>query len=89
MPRTGNVLVFYGSAGVVTDTSLSWEQVLRQRSSVDRGTRIREFTRGQESECVFDIELRGERSNQIRWAVYGGARVDCFGVETPRKEALR
>ena len=80
MPQTGNVLVFYGSAAVVTDTSLGWEDVLGQRSSVNRGTRVREFTRSQPAECVFDIELRDESRNQIRWAIYGGARINTLGV---------
>ena len=75
MPKTGNVLVFYGSAAVVTDTSLGWDEVLGQRSSVQRGTRVREFTRSQPAECVFDIELRDESENQIRWGIYGGARI--------------
>ena len=84
MPKTGNVLVFYGSAAVVTDTSLGWDEVLGQRSSVQRGTRVREFTRSQPAECVFDIELRDESENQIRWGIYGGARITLGAKSSQR-----
>ena len=84
MPQTGNVLVFYGSAAVVTDTALGWNDVLGQRSVVDRGTRVREFTRSQPAECVFDIELRDTSPNQIRWAIYGGARINTLGARDTR-----
>lgn len=82
MPQTGNVLVFYGSAAVVTDKSLRWENVLGARSVVNRGTHVREFTRTQPAECVFDIELRDESENQIRWAIYGGARINTLGDDS-------
>ena len=84
LPQTGNVLVFYGSAAVVTDTTLGWDDVLGQRSVVDRGTRVREFTRSQPAECVFDIELRDESENQIRWGIYGGARVTLGAISSQR-----
>ena len=89
MPDSGNVLVFYGSSAVVTDTSLLWDHVLGQRSAVRRGTRVREFTRGTPAECVWDIEVRDESENQIRWAIYGGARVKYFGQPKARDEQTK
>ncbi|MEM0925278.1 MAG: aryl-sulfate sulfotransferase [Planctomycetota bacterium] len=84
MKKTGNVLVFYGSAAVVTDTTLRWDDVLGNRSVVNRGTRVREFTRTRPAECIFDIELRDEsEDNQIRWGIYGGARVSLGAVPLP------
>lgn len=37
-PQTGNVLVFYGSAATVTDTSLAWNNVMGPGGRRDRGT---------------------------------------------------
>ncbi len=79
MPQTGNVLVFYGSAAVVTDMELAWDDVLGQGSQVRRGTRVREFTGTNPSECVWDIEVRDPSGAQIRWAIYGGARINNLG----------
>ncbi|MDE0626448.1 MAG: aryl-sulfate sulfotransferase [Bryobacterales bacterium] len=84
MPITGNVLLFYGSAAVVTDSSLTWEQVLAPGGSTDRGTRIREFTRTNPSEIVWDIDIYDHSDNQVRWGIYGGARIAQFGSGTER-----
>ena len=79
MPTTGNVLLFYGSAAVVTDMSLDWDDVLAPGGSTDRGTRIREFTRTVPSEIVWDIDIYDASENQVRWGIYGGARITQFG----------
>ena len=79
MPTTGNVLLFYGSAAVVTDMSLDWDDVLAPGGSTDRGTRIREFTRTVPSEIVWDIDIYDASENQVRWGIYGGARIPRFG----------
>lgn len=80
MPATGNVLLFYGSAAVVTDMSLDWEDVLGPGGGTDRGTRIREFTGTDPSEIVWDIDIYDSSENQVRWGIYGGARVARFGA---------
>ena len=84
MPQTGNVLVFYGSSAVVTDTSLRWDQVLGNRTTIKRGTRVREFTRSRPADCVFDIELRDENEKQIQWGIYGGARITLGATSSQR-----
>lgn len=80
MPATGNVLLFYGSAAVVTDMSLDWEEVLGPGGGTDRGTRIREFTGTDPSEIVWDIDIYDSSENQVRWGIYGGARIAQFGA---------
>lgn len=80
MPTTGNVLLFYGSAAVVTDMSLDWEDVLAPGGGQDRGTRIREFTGTDPSEVVWDIDIYDSSENQVRWGIYGGARITQFGA---------
>ena len=80
MPTTGNVLLFYGSAAVVTDMTLNWEDVLAPGGGTDRGTRIREFTRTDPSEVVWDIDIYDSSENQVRWGIYGGARIAQFGA---------
>ena len=80
MPTTGNVLLFYGSAAVVTDMSLDWEDVLAPGGGTDRGTRIREFTGTNPSEVVWDIDIYDSSENQVRWGIYGGARIPQFGA---------
>ena len=83
MPTTGNALIFYGSSGVVTDTELGWSDVLGARGnrSPDRGTRIREFTRTNPPELVWDIDLfDATRRSGVRWAIYGGARIARLGA---------
>ncbi len=84
MPQTGNVLLFYGSAAVVTDMSLTWEGVLAPRGNTDRGTRIREFTRTDPSAVVWDIDIYDRSENQVRWGIYGGARIRQFGSHSGR-----
>ena len=79
MPATGNVLLFYGSAAVVTDLSLDWDDVLAPGGNTDRGTRIREFTRTVPPEIVWDIDIYDTSENQVRWGIYGGARITRFG----------
>ena len=81
MPSTGNVLLFYGSAAVVTDMSLSWEDVLAPGGNTDRGTRIREFTGTSPSEIVWDIDIYDSSEDQVRWGIYGGARIAQFGSQ--------
>ncbi|MEM7145245.1 MAG: aryl-sulfate sulfotransferase [Verrucomicrobiota bacterium] len=83
LPDTGNVLVFYGGAGVVTDISLTWEDVLDPGSRVgSRGTRIREFTKDQPAQCVWDLDLFDESGeSNVRWGIYGGARIPHFGPQ--------
>lgn len=78
MPTTGNVLLFYGSAAVVTDLALEWDDVLAPGGGTDRGTRIREFTRTDPSEIVWDIDIYDASENQVRWGIYGGARIPNF-----------
>ena len=80
MPQTGNVLLFYGSAAVVTDMSLDWDAVLAPGGATDRGTRIREFARTSPSEIVWDIDIYDSSENQVRWGIYGGARIPGLGV---------
>ena len=82
MPTTGNVLLFYGSAAVVTDMSLDWEDVLAPGGGTDRGTRIREFTRTDPSEIVWDIDIYDSSENQVRWGIYGGARIAQLGTQS-------
>ena len=81
MPTTGNVLLFYGSAAVVTDMSLDWDDVLAPGGNTDRGTRIREFTGTSPSEIVWDIDIYDDSENQVRWGIYGGARIAQFGAQ--------
>ena len=80
MPITGNVLLFYGSAAVVTDMTLDWEDVLGPGGGTDRGTRIREFTGTNPAEIVWDIDIYDSSENQVRWGIYGGARIAQFGA---------
>ncbi|MYC66276.1 MAG: aryl-sulfate sulfotransferase [Acidobacteriia bacterium] len=80
MPATGNVLLFYGSAAVVTDMTLDWEDVLGPGGGTDRGTRIREFTGADPAEIVWDIDIYDSSENQVRWGIYGGARIAQFGA---------
>ena len=80
MPTTGNVLLFYGSAAVVTDMTLDWEDVLGPGGGTDRGTRIREFTGADPAEIVWDIDIYDSSENQVRWGIYGGARIAQFGA---------
>lgn len=79
MPQTGNVLLSYGSAAVVTDMSLTWERVLAPGGATDRGTRVREFTRTDPPAIVWDIDIYDRSENQVRWGIYGGARIRQFG----------
>lgn len=82
MPNSGNVLVFYGTAGVVTDRSLKWSDVLGARGNRDpnRGTRIREFTRTYPPQLVWDVDLFDTtRRSGVRWSIYGGARIPRLG----------
>lgn len=79
LPATGNVLVFYGSSAVVTDMTATWDDLLTPgRGGQDRGTRIREFTRKDPPECVWDIDIFDTSEDQVRWGIYGGARIKSF-----------
>ena len=82
MPATGNVLLFYGSAAVVTDMTLDWEDVLGPGGGTDRGTRIREFTGTNPAEIVWDIDIYDSSENQVRWGIYGGARIAQLGTQS-------
>jgi len=62
LPRTGNVLVVYGT-GVRTDTHLPW-------------TRVREFRHTSPAEVVFDVVLSFAIENPpVTWVAFGGDRI--------------
>jgi len=75
LPKTGNVLLFYGSCATVTDMSPGGDDVLGPRGRQERGTRVREFTRTGPAECVWDIDIFDRGDDQVRWGIYGGARI--------------
>ena len=61
--------------------SATWDVLLNPGGgSQNRGTRIREYTRTDPPECVWDIDIYDTSEDQVRWGIYGGARIAGFGT---------
>jgi hypothetical protein len=62
LPKTGNVLVVYGSA-IRMDNRLPW-------------TRVREFARGAPAEVVYEVVLADNSEKpRVAWIAFGGDRI--------------
>ncbi|MBK7931531.1 MAG: aryl-sulfate sulfotransferase [Bryobacterales bacterium] len=77
MPKTGNVLVHYGSLMPRTEAARASRARLGEAME---WTRIREYTRGKRVEVVWELVFgEPEGKAKVGWHVYGGELVKEFG----------
>jgi arylsulfate sulfotransferase len=71
LPKTGNVLVYYGNCTEPDDTITSFQAVV-ERS----WTRVREYTHTKPPRLIFEVILRDEvkEDGVIAWMIFGGHR---------------